>query len=243
MAETAKSAMRIVRDCQQPTLCWVLADRDGHIGLQSCGRFPKRGRNYIGLTPIPGWDPANHWQGWLPSELLPSSYDPPEGFVATANEEMNSPGLPMLVTQPLPGYRKRRIVERLAELPTATLEDMQQLQYDVYSVQARELLAVILPHLPVGKLKDRLANWDCCYHPDSQDATLFHRLYVNLMYEFMGHSQGIGWRRVVYLCTRLGYSMMVLRAADRVLLSEDSILLQGRDKVELIRRAAARTDP
>ncbi|HEY2147524.1 MAG TPA: penicillin acylase family protein, partial [Pirellulales bacterium] len=28
------AAMDLVRECAQPTLCWVLADREGHIGLQ-----------------------------------------------------------------------------------------------------------------------------------------------------------------------------------------------------------------
>ena len=240
-ASCTRAAMQVVRECQQPTLCWVFADRDGHIGLQSCGRFPQRAAGHVGLTPIPAWDPDNHWRGWLPSDSLPSVFDPEEGFVATANEEMNPPELPMLVTQPLPGYRKRRITERLQELPSATIEDMQQLQYDTYSVQARDVLEVLLPYLPAGTLRERLAGWDCRYDHDSQEAALFHRLYVNVMFEIMGHEQGIGWRRIVYLCSRLGYSMMILRAADRVLFDEGSILLHGRDKGELIRRAAAKT--
>ena len=241
MAKSAKAAMDVVRECQQPTLCWMFADWKGHIGLQACGRFPLRGGNYLGLTPIPAWDSRNHWQGWLPTESLPRIYDPEEGYIATANEEMNPPGIPMLVTQPLPGYRKRRLVERLKVMTAAKIVDMQELQYDLYSVQAREMLEVFLPHLPNGSLRQTLLNWDCCYQPESCGATLFQRLYVNVMFEMMGHAQGIGWRRIVYLCTRLGYSMMVLRAADRALIRDDSIWLQGRDKGELIQRAAAKT--
>ena len=167
-----KDAMRVARDCTQPTLCWIFADRDGHIGLQSCGRIPQRGGGHIGLTPIPAWDEANHWQGWVASELLPNSYDPPEGFLATANEEKNLPGMPMLVTQPLNDYRKRRICERLAELPQATCADMQTLQYDLISLQARDLLEVFLPHLPDGRVKEALSKWDFSYAPNSTGASL-----------------------------------------------------------------------
>ena len=237
-----RAAMRVARDCAQPTLCWVFADVEGHIGLQSCGRIPKRGGGQIGLAPIPAWDEANHWQGWIASEHLPSIYDPPEGFVATANEAMNPADLPMLVTQPLNDYRKRRITERLAELPEATLEDMQNLQYDVISLQARDLLAVFLPHLPEGELKDRLANWDYSHDPGSHEAALFQKLYRNVIYESFGHERGIGWRRIVYICTRAGYSMMVLAAADQLLQQDESVWWHGRDKGELIRRAAERTD-
>ena len=94
---------------------------------------------------------------------------------------------------PVPDYRKRRIVERLAELPQATVTDMQQLQYDVVSLQARDLLPVFLPHLPDGPIKERLAEWDCSYHPGSFEATLFSQLYRNVLLEIFGeapHAKG-----------------------------------------------------
>lgn len=242
VVDNVAEAMDVVRDCEQPTLCWVFADRDGHIGMQGCGRFPRRGNGYSGLTPIPAWDPRNHWRGWLPKTLLPCSYDPPEGFVATANEDLNHPKGPWLITQPLPDYRKRRIVERLRQLPEATVADMQALQYDLVSPHARDLLAVFLPHLPAA-LKDRLGNWDCRFTTKSTEATLFMKLYLSVIIEILGHEQGIGWRRMVYLCSRAGYSVMVLTGADRLLLQSDSVWWRGRDKGELIRRAAERIDP
>ncbi len=150
-AETAAEAMDVARDCPLPTLCWVFADREGHIGMQAGGWFPRRPRGQNGLLPIPAWDDTNHWRGTLPTTVLPRVYDPPEGFVATANENINARGGPMLVTQTVPDYRKRRIDERLSELNPVTLADMQALQYDVVSLQARDLLAVFLPCLPDGR--------------------------------------------------------------------------------------------
>ena len=185
-SRTTMDAMDVAQQCPQPTLCWVFADQDGHIGMQGGGWFPKRNPANSGLLPVPAWDEANHWQGRIESYYLPRIYDPPEGFVATANENINSPGDPMLVTQPLPDYRKRRIVERLNELPQATVTDMQKLQYDVVSLQARELLAVFLPYLPDGPIKRRLAAWDCSYHPGSLEATLFTKLYRNVLLEIFG---------------------------------------------------------
>ena len=236
--ESAAEAMDTVRECPQPTLYWVFADRQGHIGMQACGRFPKRSSGNLGLLPVAAWDPRNHWQGWLSSDLLPRVYDPPEGFVATANEETNPTDGPLLITQPLPDYRKRRIDERLSVLPAATLSDMQSLQYDVVSLQARDLLEIFLPHIPDGAIKNRLSAWDCRYTPQSTEATLFQRLYLNVMVEIFGHEEGIGWRRMVYLCSRVGYSTMVLTAADRLLQREDSTWWRNRGKGELIRRAA-----
>ena len=234
------AAMEVARQCPHPSLVWVLADRDGHIGKQSCGWIPIRGNNNSGILPIPAWDPANHWQGKVPSELLPSEYDPPCGYVASANEELyRTDGLP-LHSHTLPDYRKRRIVERITQLAKATLKDMQALQYDVTSKQADDLLPVLLPLIEDCPLKRRLSEWDRTYTLDSTEATLFQHFYRHVVLEIFGHEQGIGWRRMFYLCTRMGYNSMVLTAIDRLLPKEQCIWWRGRDKRELVRRAALR---
>jgi len=240
--DDAAQAMDLVRELPHPTLYWVFADREGHIGGQASGWFPKRRAGHSGLIPVPAWDEANHWQGWVDSERLPRIYDPPEGFIASANENVNEPGGPTLVSLPVPDYRKRRIVERLEQLPDATLEDMQHLQYDVVSMQARDLLEILLPYLPDGEIKERLSAWDCDYSPKSTEATLFHHLYRNILLEIFGQdpdeSGGIGWRRMLYLCSRVGFSLMVITCIDRLLKKDVSPWWHKRDKGELIRRAA-----
>ena len=241
-AGSVREGMDVVRECSQPTLCFVMADRDGHIGLQGCGTFPRRRRPTDGLVPLPAWDKQNHWQGWLDPSELPSIYDPPNGFVATANESVNRPGGPWLVTQIAPDYRKRRIEQQLARWPRATVRQMQELQYDVYSIQAHDLLQVFLPLLPPGKLVTMLAEWDCRYTPSSRTAPIFQRLYINVMMEVLGQDEAIGWRRMVYLASRTGYSSMILAAADRFLLHHDSDWWRHRDLGAMVAKAAARID-
>lgn len=242
-ARETQRAMEIVKHCPQPSLCWVFADRAGHIGKQATGLIPRRGATHSGLTPIAAWDERNHWQGWVSPSDLPGEYDPARGYVATANESQAPLRGAQLITHPVPDYRYRRILERLSELPQATLSDMQALQYDVVSLQARDLLQVFLPCLPEGEVKARLAAWRCDYSPQSRDATLFLRFYRQVLLEVFGHSHGFGWRRMVYLITRAGFSTMVLTAADRILAQDDSWWWEGRDKCALIRSAAQRLDP
>jgi len=239
-APAALAAMDIARDCPQPTLCWIIADRHGHIGMQCCGTFPRRGAGHTGVVPVAAWNMKHHWKGFLATETLPRIYDPEEGFIATANENVNSVDGPRLVTHPVPAYRKRRIDQRLREIAQVTLTDMQQLQYDLVSLQAKDMLDVFLPHLEDGPIKERLSRWDCSYTAESPDATLFQRLYRNVMIEVFGHEKGIGWRRMLYLSTRSGFSTMILTMADGVLQQENSRWWHTRDKGELIRRAAAR---
>lgn len=240
---SVRRAMEIAKTCPAPTLAWMFADREGHIGRQAAGRLPLRGGGHTGLTPIPAWDEKNHWRGWFPSYDLPSVYDPPEGFIASANEEYDQVRGHWIVTQFAPDYRYRRIHERLSGWPAATVRDMQWLQYDVISTQARDLLRIFLPCMEDSELKHRLSTWDCNYSPESHEATLFTYLYYNVLLEVFGHEQGIGWRRMVYLVTRAGYSTMILTAADRLLAKGDSYWWRGRDKVELIRNAARRMTP
>lgn len=236
------AAMDAVRRCPHPSLVWIFADREGHIGMQSSGWLPQRGGGHSGIVPIAAWDGDNHWQGRVRADLLPREYDPPCGFVASANEELYRSDGPPLHAHALPDYRKRRIVERLTELPQATVADMQALQYDVLSVQARDLLPVLLGLLDDCPLKEKLSNWDCRYNLESTEAVLFQHFYRHVVLEIFGHEKGIGWRRMFYLCTRMGYSTMVLTAVDRTLRKVTSAWWKARDKKALVRRAAARAE-
>jgi len=238
--KNARQAMDVVRENPHPTLVWVFADAEGHIGRQASGWLPERPAGQIGAVPALAWDETTHWQGQLPSSELPSLYDPPEGYLASANENLDRVGEFLLHSHALPNYRKQRIAERLHELQQATVLDMQQLQYDVTSLQSRRLLPIFLPHLPDGPLQALLSTWDHQYTPESTAATAFQQLYRQVVLEIFGHEEGIGWRRMFFLCTRMGYSSMVLTAIDDLLCRPKSLWWQGRDKGELIRTAAER---
>ena len=237
---TVREAMEVVREIPHPTLVWVLADSEGHIGRQASGWLPARPAGQVGALPVPAWDESTHLQGRLSPDYLPSLYDPPEGYLASANEDLDRSGEFLLHSHCLPDYRKRRIVERLHELKEVTLQDMQALQYDVTSLQARRLLPIFLPHVSEGPLKESLSNWDLRYNPESTEATLFQHLYRHVTLEIFGHAEGIGWRRMFFLCTRMGYSSMILTAIDDLLCKETSLWWTGRDKGEMIRLAAER---
>ena len=240
-SRSAQEAMEVVRESSHPTLVWVFADSQGHIGRQASGWLPRRHPGESGLLPNPAWESRFHWQGRQPAGDLPSLYDPPESYLCSANENLDRAGERLIHCHTLPDSRKWRIAQRLHELRSATVEDIQQLQYDVYSLQAAELLPVFLPHVPEGDLRDLLSEWDYLYTPESTAATMFQHLYRNVLLEIFGHEEGIGWRRMFYLCTRMGYSTMVLAALDRLLLKRESLWWQQRDKGEMIRKAAERT--
>jgi len=72
-----------------PTENLIYADVDGNIGWVAAGLMPIR--SWSGMLPVPG-SGGYEWQGFLPFSELPSSYNPPEGFIATANHNILPPG-------------------------------------------------------------------------------------------------------------------------------------------------------
>lgn len=239
-AGSTKQAMDVVRQSPHPSLVWLFADSAGHIGKQASGWLPVRARA-SGLVPVPAWDEANHWLGVVAADRLPREYDPARGFVASANEELYLADGTPLHSHGLHDYRRRRVDERLTELPRATIIDMQALQYDVLSIHARDMLPVLLTHLDDSHaLKQRLLEWDCRFDSDSRGAALFMAFYRHVLLEVFGHNTGIGLRRMIYLATRIGYSALVLTACDRTLPKVTSSWWRSREKRGMIRRAADR---
>ncbi len=157
----------------------VYADTSGTIAYMMPGLVPRR-RKGDGLAPVPGWVTDFDWNGFIPFEELPVYVNPPEGFLATANNCMAGDSYPYLLTgEWLTDYRVRRIRELLAANPALTLDDHKRIQTESISLMARRFLAAALPvarvdHAPddLRDALDRLAAWDGDMAEDSIPATL-----------------------------------------------------------------------
>jgi penicillin amidase len=73
-----------LRDWDVPSQNFVYADVDGNIGYQMPGRVPVR-NNGDGSFPVEGWTGRGEWSSTIPFEDLPTAFNPPSGFIATAN--------------------------------------------------------------------------------------------------------------------------------------------------------------
>lgn len=120
----------------------IWADVEGNIGWQAVGLAPIR-KNWSGLLPVTG-DGRFEWNGYLPILELPHRLHPPEGFIATANQENLPPHYPVPVgflwADP---FRFARIQEFLNLRSQAGMMDMIELQQDVLSVPARTLVPLL----------------------------------------------------------------------------------------------------
>jgi penicillin amidase len=228
-AGDVKEGMKSLRQIET---AWngVLADRHGNIGYQMSGLMPQRRTGPRGFVPLPGWDPKNDWCGFVPAEDLPSLFNPPCGFVASANDDLPLRGSPVQpVNLPLAPYRVERIRELLAARDDWTVDAFQHMQLDLASVQARRFMEVLRPLLPASEAGEALRAWDCRYDIGSPGAPLFEAVYRALVLDVFGSVCGDEVLRFVAeetpILTNFYYSF------DRVLLSERSVWFgaEGRD--------------
>jgi penicillin amidase len=122
---------------------FVYADVEGNIGYQCTGRYPIR-RQGDGTIPVPGWTAAFEWEGFVPFEELPWSYNPPRGYLGTANNKIHDDAYPWLLGKDfLPPFRARRIAELIAGTPAHDRDSFARMQVDTFSIPATMLVPLL----------------------------------------------------------------------------------------------------
>jgi penicillin amidase len=117
-----------------PAQNFVYADVDGNIGYHASGKLPVR-RGYAGDVPVDGSSGDNEWQGFIPFEELPQAWNPPSGFVVTANQNPFPADYPYPVGGNFDSpFRSRQILDMLRKSGDKLKpEDSLRIQKDVYS--------------------------------------------------------------------------------------------------------------
>jgi penicillin amidase len=207
---------------------WIFADSAGDIGYQMSGLMPRRPDGWSGFAPRPGWDERFDWQGFVDPEQLPRVHNPDEGFVVTANQDLNHLGQVDPINAPMSDYRARRIAELLQERDDHGVESFRRIQLDTRSIQAAEFLEILTPLLDRGPLADALRDWDFRYDLDSVGATAFELFYAELLVEMFGPACGA--EVVEHLRDASGTFIDFHQNFDRVLVSESSPWLGDRDR-------------
>ena len=170
----------------------VYADTAGNIGWVAAGLTPVR-PNWNGLLPVPGHEGKYEWNGFLKIADLPQSFNPAEGYLATANHNILPRGYAkMLGYEWSAPFRYHRIVEVLSArraqiLASGTDEDkltvaeFERLQHDELSVVARAVVEELRRAMDVAPIGDprrleaatMLAEWDARLNRTSAAAALY----------------------------------------------------------------------
>jgi penicillin amidase len=196
-SDSWQSFLNGVREFTVPGQNFVYADAAGNIGYHPGVRLPKRNGNDPTL-PFVGWTGEHEWQGFIPFEDLPSSFNPPEGFIATANNKTSNTVNYHIANLWEPPSRIKRIREVLMSKEKFDLTDFKHLQNDPYSHFAAELTPVILNAFQNVRIEDAsvqmavnyFRNWNFLLTKDDVPTTIFEvffsRLNRNIYRDEMG---------------------------------------------------------
>ncbi|MDW4574548.1 penicillin acylase family protein [Microbacterium sp. M3] len=192
----------------------VYADVDGNIGYQTPGKLPIRGAG-DGSMPQPGWDSAYAWQGFIPFEELPVSYNPTEGYIVTANNAIVGADYTYGLTRDWDyGWRAARIdelIQRAIAKGPVTADDLVAIQADNYSFIGMRLTAAYAD-VTTGddETDDALAllqEWDAQNGADSAAAA-----YANVLWDTLAQNVFVDGRETPAPLSGQGRLFLVMDA-------------------------------
>jgi penicillin amidase len=171
-----------LKNYRGPTQNFVYADTGGHIGYYGAGNIPIR-KSGDGSIPYDGSTDEGEWTGFIPFDKLPHLYDPPKGFIMTANQRVVGRDYPYFLTHEWsPPYRARRIQDLLQAKQKLTVEDFRSIQSDTYSYAAENFVRAtveIARQTPPASVDEKwrdavrmLEKWDRHVETDSHEAPL-----------------------------------------------------------------------
>ena len=174
-----------VRDCKSfldaanywnsPSENLICGDVDGNISWQASALTPSR-KGWSGRLPVPGTG-AYEWDGFRKD--LPRELNPPRGFVATANHNIQPKGYRPLMfkTAPTPFERIERLLQLIKPGAKYTVEDSARWQHDALSLRA----VADIPRFKgwtssdpeIEAARAEIAEWDGVYTRESRAAALY----------------------------------------------------------------------
>ena len=160
----------------------IYADADGNIGHVMAAHLPKRTvarPQDIVLAP----EDTSAWQTILRAGDLPVAFNPPQGFITSANNRGAEADIPI-------GYffssndRVERMSDLLADNADVTVGALSEIQRDVFRASALRLRDAIVPRLEALprsvirsgeelRLIDEIIGWDGYYGEESTGAAAF----------------------------------------------------------------------
>jgi penicillin amidase len=175
-----------VRDFKSPAMNFIYADKNNNIALYSGAGLPIRENSPIMFRR--GWSQDDAWSGTIPFDELPHLENPENGYVAHANNKMHTDSYPYYIATFWESPSRIMRIEQVLEFSESlTREDMEALQFDVYSEHAREITEIILPVLRgdsenrfIARALPYLENWDYEFNSVSTASSIFDLFFMKL---------------------------------------------------------------
>jgi penicillin amidase len=169
----------------------IYADVEGNIAYHATGDIPIRGSG-DGRYPVPGWTSEYDWTGFVPKDEMPAMFNPPQGYIESANQNVLRPGsIPLIGSDAAHGYRAQRISEMLTSDSAHTVDSMQALQFDARDGSAEFIVPQLLVvddagNETIADIKVQLEAWSTgngAFHADarSSGAAVYMAVWRNVL--------------------------------------------------------------
>jgi penicillin amidase len=164
----------------------IYADVEGNIGYQMPGDVPIRAKG-DGRYPVPGWTDEYEWTGFIPFEKQPYTFNPAEGYIVTANNQVPPRDYPYFITADWDyGFRANRIVQMIQDAPgKIDMAYIQKMHGDAFDASAAALVPVLM-QTPISDshltdVRSLFTNWDFQDGIDSAPAALYASFWTHLL--------------------------------------------------------------
>ena len=159
---------------------FLFADVKGNIGQLTATHLPKRSKDLPADLVRPLSD-AKAWDEIVTSRDLPSSYNPADGFLASANNRGAEAEVPV-------GYffsaddRVTRLQQLLGGMAKVTADDLKRVQMDTFSASSAQMRDAFVSRVRIDTLSltpdqkqalEAIAAWDARYDRASAGAVAF----------------------------------------------------------------------
>jgi penicillin amidase len=164
-----------------PALNMLYADSEGNIGYVGAGRIPLRNKGN-GTLPVPGDDATYRWTGSIPPNDLPRSFNPPQGFIVSANNRVVEKNYPYFISEDwAPPARAQRIQKMIEQATGAgqplSFPAIERMQADLLDSEAKEILPLLTALTPDTERQRQalnlLSRWDARMTTESQAAAIY----------------------------------------------------------------------
>jgi penicillin G amidase len=183
-----------VRNWDAPMQNILYADVAGNIAIRATGYLPIRRAGH-GAGLLDGTTDTYEWTGRVPFEDLPASFNPAQGWLASANQQpADSTYAHYTGHDWRPVYRSLRIQTLLSAKERHSVEDLGRYQSDVHAVQ-RDLFVPLLDSIDglsprADSIRLLLLAWD--------GDTSVDRPEPLVMFEFLNALENLAWDEVVF---------------------------------------------
>jgi len=226
---------------------FVYADKSGNIGYLFGAKLPVRESNSPPLI-YDGTTDKNNWKGFLPDNEIPELYNPPQNYIASANNKTLKDFKYYISNLWEPASRIERITQLINSKQKHSVKDFETYQIDFISPYAEKITGFILAAFNKIKITDEnlkialklFSNWDFRMGQYSQPAAIYSEFFKylmrNIFYDKMGNDL---YNEFVFVQNIPFRSLQQLMDNPQSIWFDDPLTAQKENRDDLIRKSLA----